>query len=86
MVSASPPPRFPPSRWRASAPRARAAPAGAKCHLIGPVRTSTAVMPPPPTNAVDDEKDAKKLDKAVEASQKPATEEVAAAAKMPVFE
>ena len=33
----------------------------------------------PPTNAVDDEKDAKKLDKAVEASQKPATEEVAAA-------
>ena len=31
------------------------------------------------TNAVDDEKDAKKLDKAVEASQKPATEEVAAA-------
>ncbi len=35
----------------------------------------------PPTNAVDDEKDAKKLDKAVEASQKPATEEVAAAAK-----
>ena len=31
----------------------------------------------PPTNAVDDEKDAKKLDKAVEASQK--TEEVAAA-------
>mmetsp|Transcript_12224 Transcript_12224/g.32242 ORF Transcript_12224/g.32242 Transcript_12224/m.32242 type:complete len:459 (+) Transcript_12224:208-1584(+) len=33
----------------------------------------------PPTNAIDDEKDAKKLDKAVEASQKPATEEVAAA-------
>ena len=31
----------------------------------------------PPTNAIDDEKDAKKLDKAVEASQK--TEEVAAA-------
>jgi hypothetical protein len=33
----------------------------------------------PPTNAIDDEKDAKKLDKAVEASQKPATVEVAAA-------